>query len=56
MRGGDLKGAYLVTRSNEDYTRFIKTPEGYSIPEGMCIQSLANVYGNPTSGQNLVSN
>ena len=53
MRGGDLEGAYLVTRANEAYPIFIKTPEGYSIPEGMCIQSLGNVYGNPVSGQNF---
>ena len=48
MLGGDLEGAYLVTRTKE-----AQTPEGYSITEGMCIQSLGNVYGNPTSGQNF---
>ena len=53
MRGGDLEGAYLVTRANEAYPIFVKTPEEYSIPEGMCIQSLGNLYGNPMSGQNL---
>ena len=51
--GWRFEGAYLVTRANEAYPIFIKTPEGYSIPEGMCIQSLGNVYGNPTSGQNF---
>ena len=53
MRGGDLEGAYLVTRANASYPIFIKTPEGYNIPEGMCIQSLGNIYGNPVSGQNF---
>ena len=53
MEGAYLEGAYLVTRANEAYPIFIKTPEGYSIPEGMCIQFLENVYGNPTSGQNF---
>ena len=53
MRGGDLEGAYLVTRANAAYPIFIKTPEGYNIPEGMCIQSLGNIYGNPVSGQNF---
>ena len=29
MRGGDLEGAYLVTRANHDFPVFIKTPQGY---------------------------
>ena len=29
MRGGDLEGAYLVTRANADYPVHIKTPQGY---------------------------
>ena len=37
MRGGDLEGAYLVTRANEVYPIFIKTPEGYGISEGTVI-------------------
>ena len=28
MRGGDLEGAYLVTRANPDYPVYIKTPKG----------------------------
>ena len=53
MRGGDLEGAYLVTRANKDYPIFIRTPEGYKIPFGMCIQSIGNLYGTPTAGQNF---
>ena len=32
MRGGDLVGAYLVTRANKHYPVFIKTPKGMSKP------------------------
>ena len=53
MRGGDLEGAYLVTRANKDYPIFIRTPEGCKIPFGMCIQSIGNLYGTPTTGQNF---
>ena len=53
MKGGDLEGAYLVTRANKDYPVFIKTPQGYTIPEGMCMQALGNLYGFPPAGQNL---
>ena len=51
MRGGDLEGAYLVTRGDMEFPVFIKTPEGYTIPHGMCIQAVGNCYGFPTSGQ-----
>ena len=53
MRGGDLEGAYLVTRANKDYPVFIKTPQGYKIPEGMCVQAVGNLYGFPPAGQNF---
>ena len=49
MRGGDLEGAYLVTRSNDEYPVYIKTPQGYEdqVPEGMCIQGVGNKGGKP---------
>ena len=53
MRGGDLEGAYLVTRANPDYPVYIKTPQGYSIPQDMCIQAIGNLYGFPPAGQNF---
>ena len=51
MRGGDLEGAYLVTRGDKTYPVFIKTPEGYYVPPGMCIQAVGNCYGFPMSGR-----
>ena len=36
-----------------EFPVFIKTPEGYTIPHGMCIQAVGNCYGFPTSGQRL---
>jgi hypothetical protein len=47
MRGGDLEGAYLVTRANKDFPVYIKTPQGYEdqVPPGMCIQAIGNLYG-----------
>ena len=53
MKGGDLEGAYLVTRANPDYPVYIKTPQGYSVPKGMCIQAIGNLYGFPPAGQNF---
>jgi hypothetical protein len=53
MKGGDLEGAYLVTRSNPDYAVFIHDPQGYEIPKGMCIQAIGNLYGFPPAGQNF---
>lgn len=53
MRGGDLEGAYLVTRANKEYPVYIKTPQGYTIPDGMCIQAIGNLYGFPPAGQNF---
>ena len=53
MRGGDLVGAYLVTRANKDYPVFIKTPKGIEVPRGMCIQAVGNLYGFPPAGQNF---
>jgi hypothetical protein len=53
MRGGDLEGAYLVTRANKDYPVFIKTPQGYTVPDGQCIQAIGNLYGFPPAGQNF---
>ena len=45
MRGGDLVGAYLVTRANKDCPVFIKTPKVIEVPPGMCIQAVGNLYG-----------
>lgn len=53
MRGGDLVGAYLVTRANEDYPVFIRSPKGYDVPPGYCIQAVGNLYGFPPAGQNF---
>jgi hypothetical protein len=55
MRGGDLEGAYLVTRANDAFPVFIKTPQGYEdyVPEGHCIQAVGNLYGFPPAGQNF---
>jgi Reverse transcriptase (RNA-dependent DNA polymerase) len=50
---GDLVGAYLVTLANPDFPVHIKTPQGYNIAPGMCIQAVGNVYGFPPAGQNF---
>ena len=53
MRGGDLVGAYLVTRVNKDYPVCIKTPKDMEVEEGYCIQAVGNNYGFPPAGQNF---
>ena len=53
MRGGDLVGAYLVTRANKYYPVFINTPKGIEVPPGMCIQAVGNLYGFPPAGQDF---
>ena len=53
MRGGDLVGAYLVTLANPDFPVHIKTPLGYKIKPGYCIQAVGNLYGFPPAGQNF---
>jgi hypothetical protein len=53
IRGGDLIGAYLITRANEGFPVFIKTPQGYYCPPGFCIQAVGNLYGFPPAGQNF---
>ena len=53
MRGGDLVGAYLVTLANPDFPVHIKTPLGYKIQDGHCIQAVGNLYGFPPAGQNF---
>ena len=53
MKGGDLEGAYLVTRANPYYPVYIKTPQVLNIPENMCIQAVGNLYGFPPAGQNF---
>ena len=53
MRGGDLVGAYLITRANKDFPVFIITPQGYDVPPGFCIQAVGNLYGFPPAGQNF---
>ena len=40
MKGGDLEGAYLVTRANPNYPVYIKTPQGYNIPEKCAFKQL----------------
>ena len=52
-KGGDLEGAYLVTRQNPKYPVYITKPQGYDVPEGMCIQATGNLYGFPPAGQNF---
>ena len=54
-RGGDLEGAYLVTRQNPKYSVYIRKPQGYKIPRGMCIQAVGNLYGFPPAGHNFSS-
>ena len=53
MRGGDLDGAYLVTPISKEYRVFLRTPEGYTIPRGMCMEELGNLYSFPPAGQNF---
>ena len=53
MRGGDLVGAYLVTRANKDYPVYIKTPKGMEVEDGYCIQAVGKLYGFPQAGQNF---
>ena len=53
MKGGDLEGAYLVTRANPNYPVYIHAPQGYDVPEGMCMQAIGNLYGFPPAGQNF---
>jgi hypothetical protein len=53
MRGGDLEGAYLVTQANPDFPVHVKTPQGYTIPPGYCIQAIGNLYGFPPAGYNF---
>ena len=52
MRGGDLIGAYLITRANADFPVHIKTPQGYEGPPGFYFQAVGNLYGFPPAGQN----
>ena len=53
MRGGDLVGAYLITRANKDFPVFIITPQGYDVPPGFCIRAVGNLYGFPPAKQNF---
>ena len=53
IRGGDLLGAYLITRANKDFPVLIITPQGYDVPPGFCIQAVGNLYGFPPAGQNF---
>jgi hypothetical protein len=53
MRGGDLVGAYLITRANPDFPVFIKTPQGYQRRPGFVVQAIGNLYGFPPAGQNF---
>jgi Reverse transcriptase (RNA-dependent DNA polymerase) len=53
MRGGDLVGAYLITRANLDFPVFIKTSQGYKRRPGFVVQAIGNLYGFPPVGQNF---
>ena len=53
MRGGDLIGAYLITRANVNFPVHIETPQGYTCPPGFCFQAVGNLYGFPPAGQNF---
>ena len=53
VRGGDLVGAYLITKANEDYRVYLKCPEGYTIPDGMCMEAVGNLYGFLPAGHNF---
>ena len=53
MKGGDLIGAYLITRANVNFPVHIKTPQGYTCPPGFCFQAVGNLYGFPPAGQNF---
>ena len=53
VRGGDLEGAYLITRANKNYRVYLKIPQGYTIPDGMCIEAVGNLFGFPPAGQNF---
>jgi hypothetical protein len=43
MRGGDLVGAYIITRANPDFTVFIKAPQGYKRRPGFVVQAIVNI-------------
>ena len=53
IRGGDLVGAYLITRANPGFPVFIKTPQGYQRRPGFVVQAIGNLYGFPPAGQNF---
>ena len=53
MKGGDLVGAYLITRASKAYPVFITGTLAYDVPEGFCIQAVGNLYGFPPAGQNF---
>ena len=49
MRGGDIDGAYLVTRAKERVC--VYTPEGYYCPPGYVFEVDGNLYGFRTSAK-----
>ena len=53
MKGADIIGAYLVTKSNPNYRWYINTPEGYSVGSDYVIEAVGNIYGAPPAGQNF---
>ena len=53
MRGGDLVGAFLITRANSGFAVFIKTPQGYKHRPGFVVQAIGNLYSFPPAGQNF---
>ena len=53
MRGGDIVGAFLVTKGNPGFRWYINTPEGYRIGPDQVIEAVGNIYGAPPAGQNF---
>ena len=43
----------LPETTNPNYPVYIRKPQGYTIPPGMCIQAVENPYGFPPAGQNF---
>ena len=53
MRGGNLVGAYLITRANPGFPVYIRTPQGYQRRTGFVVQAVGNLFGFPPAGQNF---
>lgn len=51
MRGGDVDGAYLVTRMDTPVA--IHTPQGWYCPPGFVFMAIGNLYGGRTAANNF---